>query len=137
MGNVLFSRSRGGDRFKSWSEITFSFFSLFPLLTETDGVFTLPTFYCHSPPSPLPHLACPLSDKPEEPLISAPTNPCSSSFSLNNVQNSTCPLQSHWCGKHTYQYVYTVFLCTHIIGHLKIINRRVSLTETWHEKFLF
>lgn len=44
MGNVLFSRSRREQRFKRWSEIRFSFFSVFPLLTEEYSVFTLPTF---------------------------------------------------------------------------------------------
>lgn len=76
MGNVLFSRSRRGDRFKSWSEITFSFFSLFPLLTEKQGVFTLPTYFTATPPPPPPpHSASPLSDKRGEPLISPPHTP--------------------------------------------------------------
>lgn len=74
MGNVLFSRSRRGDRFKSWSEITFSFFSLFPPLTEEHGVFTLPTDFTATPPPP--HSASLLSDKGGGgSLISPPTHP--------------------------------------------------------------
>lgn len=55
MGNMLFSRSCRGHRFKRSSELTFSFFSLFPLLTEKHSLFTLPTYFTATPPPPTPH----------------------------------------------------------------------------------
>lgn len=86
MGNVLFSRSHRGDRFKSWREITCSFFSLFPLLKEEHCVFTLPTYFTAPPKPPRPttphhttplppHSAPLLSDKRGEPFICPPTYP--------------------------------------------------------------
>lgn len=90
-------RSQGlaGERFKSWSEITFSLF--FPPPTEAHEVFTS-RFY--PPPHYRPHCRC---------LITLPSLQSDKRWGANNffptlpriiLQSSACPSHSHWCEEH-------------------------------------
>lgn len=87
----MFSGSRREDRFKSWSEITFSVFPFFPpVLTEAHEVFTLPTYFTPHPitsptaaASLLPFLCKAISSG--EPIIFPQHTPA---LSLSSVKHS-------------------------------------------------
>lgn len=105
MGNGLFSRPHRGKCFRSWTDITFSVFSLFPHADRgAPSIYFTSLLYCYMPPPPD---SPPFLYEWRKPLIaSTPPTPTSiPTLTLHLIYKAqhalfnmppTCPLQKHW-----------------------------------------